>query len=457
LAAVFTPGTIHVQSDLRYQDDQPLKPAQPQEFWYGTQNYAATQLDYTALWKIDNHTYADVINNGPSSDLNSVAIGSVSRRGILSIPPPSQNSSYELSFFGPALSCNSLSAADFSTFNTSLSAAYNHTYLPGMRTFLGGVEANFSPRSLVLKYNAWVGTTDLNLSNPNWNNDTTTTTTIDEPNQANVNYFYLSSGSSQDESTALVACHLHNATYNVSFSFENSQQSVNVLSVAIEEPVPYNATVDYNDPDYGNIVYNAVLDAFNNIVIGAATNDTGTEAPNILYYGGPVSISALQDFIESKSKYTLTSDAVIKTLEAMFQNVTISSMSSPSLRLPDDQAKVIETTTWHSVNIFVYEPLDLYIAYGGAFLASLACVFWGLHVLLHHNHVSYSLKFSTILRTTRLTEINEIVIPKSRKGNDPIPREIKMTKLRYTIDSKSDENGFAIAHGSGQDDHADPP
>lgn len=454
LAAVFTPGTIHVQPDLIYQNDEPLKPAQPQEFWYGTQNYAATQLDFTALWKVGNRTYADVINNGPSGDLHAVALGSVSRRGILSIPPPSQNSSYELSFFGPALSCNSLSAADFSAFNTSLSAAYNNRYLPGMRTILGGVEALNPSRSLVLKYNAWVGTTDYNLSNPNWNNDTTTVNTL---NQANVNYFYLSSSSSQNGSTVLVACHLHNATYNVRFSFENSQQSVNVLSVAIEEPVPYNATVDSDDPDYGNIVYNAVLDAFNNIVVGAATNDTGTEAPNILYYGSPVSVSALQDFIESKSEYTLTSDAAIKTLESMFQNITLSSMSSPSLRLPDEETKVIKTTTWRSVNIFVYEPLDLYIAYGCALLASLACVFWGLYVLLHHNHVSYSLKFSTILRTTRLNGINEIVIPESRKGNDPIPREMKMIKLKYTIDAESDEDGFAIAHGSGQDDNADSP
>lgn len=452
LAAVFTPGTIHVEPDLIYQNDEPLKPAQPQEFWYGTQNYAATQLDYTALQEIGNRTYADVINNGPSGDLNAVALGSASRRDILSIPPPNQNSSYELSFFGPALSCNSLSAADFSTFNTSLSAAYNNTYLPGMRTILGGVEAIQSPGSLVLKYNAWMGTTDYNLSNPNWNNDTAT---VNTPNQANVNYFYLSSGSSQNESTVLVACHLHNATYNVSFSFENSQQSINVLSVAIEEPVPYNATVDYDDPDYGNIVYNAVLNAFDNIVIGAATNDTGTEAPNILYYGSPVSISALRDFIESKSEYTLTSDAVVKTLEAMFQNITISLMSSPSLRLPDEETKVIKTTTWHSVNIFVYEPLDLYIAYGCALLASLACVFWGLYVLLRHNHMSYSLKFSTILRTTRLNEINDIVAPESRKGNDPIAREIKMIKLKYTIDAKSDENGFAIAHG--QVDNADSP
>jgi hypothetical protein len=67
------------------------------------------------------------------------------------------------------------------------------------------------------------------------------------------------------------------------------------------------------------------------------------------------------------------------------------------------------------------------------------------------------LKFSTILQTTRLNEINKIVIPESKKGNDPIPREMKMIKLKYTIDAKSDENGFAIAHGSGQDDNADSP
>jgi hypothetical protein len=454
LAAVFTPGTIHVQPDLSYQNNTLLKPVQPQQSWYGTQNYAATQLDYTALWKVDDITYADVLNNGPSGDLYSVALGSVSRRDVLSIPAPNQNSSYELSFFGPSLSCNNLSAEDFSTFNTSLTEAYNTHSLPGMHTILGGTESSYNEASLALKYNAWVGTNEdygvnYNLSNPYWNNDTNTTIDPNHPRSANIIYFYLSSMPQQDVSV-LVACHLHNATYNVGFSFENSQQSINVRSVTVKEAVPYNATVDSEDPNYGNIVYSSVLYAFNNIVVATATNDTGTEAPNVLYYGGPVSVSALRDFIEAEPPTKLSADAVINTLQEIFQNITLSTMTSPSLRLPNSQAKAIKTKTWHSVNIYIYEPTNLYIAYGCALLASSLCVLWGLYVLLRRNRVSYSVSFSTILRTTRRSEIDGIVNVDARKGNNPVPKAMKGVKLRYIVgERRSGGEGFALVHDDG--------
>jgi hypothetical protein len=452
LAAVFTPGTIHVQPDLSYQNDTLLRPVQPQQSWYGTQNYAATQLDYTAIWKVDSITYANVLNNGPSGVLYSVALGSVSQRDVLSIPPPSQNSSYELSFFGPSLSCNNLSAEDFSTFNTSLTEAYNTHSLPGMRTILGGVESVYNKASLVLKYNAWVGTNEkygvnYNLSNPYWNNDTDTTIGPNHPRSANIIYFYLSSMPHQGDATVLVACHLHNATYNVGFSFENSQQSINVRSVTIEEAVPYNATVDIEDPNYGNVVYSSVLYAFNKIVVAAATNDTGTEAPNVLYYGGPVSVSALRDFIEAEPPTKLTADAVINTLQETFQNITLSTMASPSLRLPYSQAKAIETKRWLTFNIYIYKPTNLYIAYGCALLASTLCVLWGLYVLLRRNRVSYSVSFSTILRTTRRSEIDMIVQEDARKGNNPVPEAMKGVKLRYIVGGRSGGGeGFALVH-----------
>ncbi|KAI9789350.1 MAG: hypothetical protein M1816_006239 [Peltula sp. TS41687] len=454
LAAVFTPGTIQVQPDVSYQNNTLLKPAQPQQSWHATQNYAATQIDYTALQAVDNITYGDVINNGPSGNLYSVALGSVTRRDVLSIPPPSLNSSYDLSFFGPSLSCDNMSANQFSTFNASLAKAYKAQFLPGMATILGGVENTLNEASLVLKYNAWVETSEVdygkpyNLSNPNWNNDTSTRM---DPSSANTLYFYLSSNRLQYNSSVLVACHLHNATYSVSFSFENSQQSINVRSVAIGEEVPYNAKVDIEEPNYDNIVYNSVLHAFNNIVIAAATNDTGTKAPNVLYYGGPVGVSALQDYIEAKPSKKLTADAVIQTLQEMFQNITLSTMASPSLRLPDSQAQFIRTNTWRSVNIYIYEPSQLYIAYGCALLASFFCLLWGLYVSLYHNHASYNIGFSTILRTTRRNEMGGIVNTDARKGDQPVPKEMRTVRLKYIVgETRSGGEGFALVHDHGR-------
>ncbi|KAF7507981.1 hypothetical protein GJ744_009878 [Endocarpon pusillum] len=161
-----------------------------------------------------------------------------------------------------------------------------------------------------------------------------------------------------DDSSVLVACYPLNATYIVDFSFQNSQQGIDIRSVTIQEATPSNATVDTEDTDYSNIVYSSVLYAFNNIAIATATNDTGTEAPNPLYYGGPVSVWTLRVFIEAKESTNLNADAVINTLQDIFQNVTLSTMASASLRLPDAQAIAIETKAWHSVNAYVYEPIS---------------------------------------------------------------------------------------------------
>lgn len=206
--------------------------------------------------------------------------------------------------------------------------------------------------------------------------------------------------------------------------------------------------MDAESPNYGTVVYNSVLYAFNNIVIAAATNDTGTEAPNVLYYGGPVSVSALRDFIEADPSAKLSADAVIITLQEIFQNITLSTMTSPSLRLPDSQAKAIETKIWPSVNVYIYKPTDLYIAYGCALLASALCVLWGLYVSLHRNRASYNLGFSTILRTTRRSEIDAVVDAGARRGDDPVPKAMGAVRLRYVGgERRSGGEGFAVVRG----------
>ena len=438
IAAIFTPGTIHVQPDLKYENNTLLKAVQPQQSWVGKQNFGQTQIDYTALTGYGGHTFADAVLNGPSGTLYSVALGSVSLRDILPIPPPKQNSSYELSFFAPALSCNNLSAGELSNFEKSISAAQKAKYLPGQDTILGGVETVYNSTSLVVKYNAWIEShRGIDLSNPSWNNGTNDQTS---PDEANNQYFYFSS----NVNSLLLACHLHNATYNAGFTFQDSEQTINLKSVTLHELVPLNSTVDTTTPDYSNSVYNAIYYAFNNIVIATAINDTGSTSPNILSYGpGLVLVSALRDFIEDSSP--LTTSTVITTLQSMFQNITLSTLSAPSLRLSDAQTSPIRTTTWRTVNVYVYDPQDLYIAYGCALLAAMLCVVWGLFLVLCRNKASYSLKFSTIVRTTRRREIDGIVDAGARMGEEPLPREMRQVKLGYSAD-----DGFAVVHIGGR-------
>ena len=454
IAAVFTPGTIQVTLGQKYDNSTVLRPAQPQQSWRGKQSFADTQIDYTAIYRVGQYTYASLILNSPSGILSSVAVGSASRRNVLPIPAPDQNSSYPLTFYGPSLGCAVAPAEDLTTFHTALVDVRKARALPGLRTDLGGTEAYYNYDSYVLKYNSWMKDSNdgYNLSQPSWNNDSSNYSPFPYPD--NTGFFYFNT-SGHD---TLIECHLYNATYDVEFTFQNSEQTINVNSVTLHELVPFNETVavDKGDTDlsdqinYDNAAFSATQYAFNDIVVGAASNETGAGSVNngIQYYQGLASLSVLRDFIESEEP--IEPSAIVAAIQTMFQNITISTLSAPQLRLTSAQASTIIGSTWRTVNIYQYQPTDLYIAYGCSLLGTALCVLWGFYVISHHNHHrSYSLKFSTILRTTRRRELDSMVDAAARDGADPLPKGIKEPKIRYSVGDGEDGHldGFELVSG----------
>ena len=454
IAAVFTPGTIQVNFGLKYDNSTVLRPAQPQQSWRGKQSFANTQIDYTAIFRVGAYTYASLLLNSPSGILSSVAAGSASRRNVLPIPAPDQNSSYGLTFYGPSLGCVVTPQEELATFYAALVDARKTRGLPGLSTILESVESAYDYDSYVLKYNSWMKDSiyGYNLSHPSWNNDSSNYFPF--PYSDNTGFFYFNT-SGHD---TLIECHLHNATYDVGFTFQNSEQTINVNSVTLHELFPFNETtiIDVNNTDisnainYDNAVFSAVQYAFNDIVVGAASNETGGGSVNngVQYYQGLASLSVLRDFIESEEP--IEPSVMVAAIQTMFQNITISTLSAPQLRLTNAQASPITGTTWRTVNIYQYQPTDLYIAYGCSLLATVFCVFWGFYVISHYNHHrSYSLKFSTILRTTRRREFDNVVDATARNGADPVPRRIKEPKLRYSVGDGEDGHldGFELVGG----------
>ncbi|KAI1504008.1 hypothetical protein F5X99DRAFT_373190 [Biscogniauxia marginata] len=457
LSAVFTPGTINVEPSIVYTQDLPLKPAQPQKSWIGSQRFASCQLDYTAMTSPgDGHVYVNALCSGPSSDLYSVAVSSVAQRSVLPIQPPNQNSSYDLTFDGPALSCSQLSSTELQALNNSIAQAQESQYLPGSRTILGGVNSVTNPDSLQVRYNAWSYTTDgfnnngcHNITSPFWHNDTADAEINYSCNSKNnTNFFFLTSDLPERNTMAGITCQLRNATYNIAFSYENGVQNVSARSVTLRDRIISDNKVDYDLPDYNNIVYSTVFTTFNKIVLAAGLNDTSPSSATggVMYYDGLVQTSVLRDFIEGHRP--LIADDLRTTIETMFQNITISTMSSAALRLSEADAAEVNVDIWRTVNIYVYNPRDLYIAYGCAFGVSLLCVIWGLFVIHHHHRRnSYSLAFSTILRTTRSWEIEAVVDATARKGTDPNPDDLGKVQLRYEDgDDQSGTHGFRVFH-----------
>ncbi|KAI1493789.1 hypothetical protein F5X96DRAFT_686298 [Biscogniauxia mediterranea] len=446
LSSVFTPGTINVEPSIVYTNGSLLKPAQPQQSWIGDQKFSLCQLDYTAMVSHgDGHTYVNALCSGPSGDLYSAAVSSVAQRSILPIPPPNQNSSYELTFHGPALACSELSSTEVQALNTSVAQAQENQYLPGSRTILGGVNSVINPDSLKVRYNAWSYTTDgfsnngcHNLTSPFWHNNTADT----EINYRcrsdnNTDYFFLTSDVPEPNTMAGITCQLRNSTYNVAFTYENSVQSVDVRSVTPGDRIISDNEVDYDLPDYGNIVYSTVFDTFNSIVLAAGLNDTSPSSStgsssSVAYHDGLVPLTALRDFVEGRRP--LAGGAVRATLEAMFQNVTISTLLAPAaLRAADADAPAVAVDTWRAVNAYAYRPRALRAAYGAAFGASLLCVAWGLLLVVRRRRgAAYSLRFSTVLRTTRARELADLVVgPAARRGADPLPEDLRAVRLRY--------------------------
>ncbi|KAI1640731.1 hypothetical protein F4809DRAFT_661702 [Biscogniauxia mediterranea] len=450
LSSVFTPGTINVEPSIVYTNGSLLKPAQPQQSWIGDQKFALCQLDYTAMVRHgDGHTYVDALCSGPSGDLYSTAVSSVAQRSILPIPPPNQNSSYELTFHGPALACSQLSSTEVQALNTSVAQAQENQYLPGSHTILGGVNSVTNPDSLKVRYNAWSYTTDgfsnngcHNLTSPFWHNDTADAEiNYSCRSENNTNYFFLTSDVPEANTMAGITCQLRNSTYNVAFTYENGVQSADVRSVTPGDRIVSDNAVDYDLPDYGNIVYSTVFATFNSIVLAAGLNDTSpgsSTGSSVAYHDGLVQLSALRDFVEGRRP--LAGAAVRATLEAMFQNVTVSTLAAAALRAADADAAPVAVDTWRAVNVYAYRPRALYAAYGGAFGASLLCVAWGL-LVVRRRRGAYSLSFSTVLRTTRACELADLVAgPGARRGTDPPPRDLRAVRLRYEDGGDDDDD-----------------
>lgn len=122
----------------------------------------------------------------------------------------------------------------------------------------------------------------------------------------------------------------------------------------------------------------------------------------------------------------LFSQSLGTAIEQLFQNVSMSFFSEPAFVKDTDED--VEITILQSENVFSYDYTNLLLSYGIALGLSLcACIIGCISVW--HNNVSYSNKFSTILRTTRGEGIETLVAPGDRSGADPLPKYLKKARI----------------------------
>jgi hypothetical protein len=209
---------------------------------------------------------------------------------------------------------------------------------------------------------------------------------------------------------------------------------------------------NWNDSGYStNVIaspmivsYRAIMDSFEQQFTGVVQYNGGSHGG-----AGDVSTAALTtnlalttDFnvvavnlseITSAIAAQQTSSVLLaRALEELFQNVSLSFFKNTLfLEKVSSSSPITNVTIYTSYNKYVHSPGRLWLACGIAILVSSISVTTGCTTLLGKG-LSYSNDFSSDMRVTRSREIDALVAPEDRVGNDPLPDHIKKGQLYLT-------------------------
>ncbi|KAF2195674.1 hypothetical protein K469DRAFT_744184 [Zopfia rhizophila CBS 207.26] len=118
---------------------------------------------------------------------------------------------------------------------------------------------------------------------------------------------------------------------------------------------------------------------------------------------------------------------LLRAVEDLANNITLSYLSSSYLT--DSNTAFRNITTSNTISVYEYHPLYLLLSYGIGFLFALIAAAIGILAIIE-NGVSHSAAFSAIIATTRNPELDALTRGASL-GAEPLPKEIQMVKLRF--------------------------
>lgn len=134
-------------------------------------------------------------------------------------------------------------------------------------------------------------------------------------------------------------------------------------------------------------------------------------------------------FMPQSSSYNITLDGLLGRL----QSVTIAMAMMPMFTNDSETSALINTTCLvnEHINIYVYNPNNLFIAYGTSGVLTIFITLLGLYAL-QKNGVSSDENFSTILRTTRNPTLDASTMG-SCVGGSPLPDSLSELKMRFGV------------------------
>ncbi|KAG9667276.1 hypothetical protein KCU95_g17964, partial [Aureobasidium melanogenum] len=279
----------------------------------------------------------------------------------------------------------------------------------------------------------------------------------------------------------VIECRLVNATYTASPNWTNGIQDLKLSVALFDNNITYPSDVscenyvfknglrvtdaqnltlqplsDYDNTLIQNFAYAAVMDAFVKVVKGALynlANSSGlASSTNVMStpLGSTKELLAVQELIATGMEDFSSLGSLIwpgvsvkmqvdsplpllSTLEQMFQNVTMSLMSSGLLQ-PDPATPYypppvnVTTITYHSQ--YACSAAMLWLAYGTALLIASVIVALGCFAILSTS-LSYSSSFSTILRTTSHASVSARISSRDAIGQDPLPKHLAEATITF--------------------------
>ncbi|KAK5740028.1 hypothetical protein LTR17_004925 [Elasticomyces elasticus] len=264
------------------------------------------------------------------------------------------------------------------------------------------------------------------------------------------------------------SCSLWTTTHTTGLSFDNRFQGIRNVSMEDHNPIAYPAYDASQPSNLAQHSYTAIFSILTDLLVGEMGFVTST-APNseanssVGAINSPIARTSLVgsndlDYVFALNRYTqgtplskvsvpyqlsdqrLLDKALAQNqtlpflVEQLVFNITMSMMNDPLLA----PSKVTNTTQVNTVNIYIYNQRNLWLAYGLAYYFVLLTLVVAL-MTIHENHASHNNSVSALLSISR-DETLAALFPKCCRGKQPLPSETMEAELMIQGDPEVGES-----------------
>ncbi|KAI0528393.1 hypothetical protein GGR58DRAFT_509434 [Xylaria digitata] len=415
--------------------------------------------------------YEECFYLGPNSEVQRVA-NAVAGSGTILIPitPPAANSSWQLDFYGPSLSCHPMDNYTRLQVESTIARwlwneidqfgnlnCMNPSNYLGWSGYLAYVSPSEESTDDFYFHASSVAPFSLVEVMPDLPN-------LFEQDCFNLHPTTLSQPLDLGDRTFL-QCELRNSSYHVAFNYESGRQSINarVDHLELTSPVISFPTIaNTSDPEslifnatlLRHLSYTAIADVFYRHIKGFVQSngltyqEIATQIISTVLLDTPELEFLSRSSQESDASYFHTLQGELMSHASRGQLLLISpqdvklrkSLQDALEDMPNMTSEfappmpIVTTTTYEP--IYRYSSRQLWIAYGVAIAASAVASLLGF-LAIFLNDASYGNNFSSVYRTAYGSGLNVTIQPEDMKATDPLPRYLAKATLCITSPNSS--------------------